>query len=124
MAKRNVKKWYRHGNWWRRLWFNRKYKDVLFRRLFQDKQDLLDLYNALNGSTYDDPEELEVVTMEDVIFMKMKNDLSLSSETVSISMNTRALGTRTCRCGDYYILPSSLRDWSLPEEVISMEKER
>ncbi len=76
MAKRNVKKWYRHGNWWRRLWFNRKYKDVLFRRLFQDKQDLLDLYNALNGSTYDDPEDLEVVTMEDVIFMKMKNDLS------------------------------------------------
>ncbi len=76
MTKRNLGKWYRHGNWWRRLWFNRKYKDVLFRHLFQDKRDLLDLYNALNGSTYGNPEDLEVVTMEDVIFMKMKNDLS------------------------------------------------
>ena len=76
MGKRNVKQWYRHGNWWRRLWMNRRYKDVLFRHLFRDKQDLLELYNALNGSTYTDPEELEVVTLEDVIFMKMKNDLS------------------------------------------------
>lgn len=76
MAKRNVKQWYGHGNWRKRLWFNRRYKDVLFRHLFRDKQDLLDLYNALNGSTYKNPEELEVITMEDVIFMKMKNDLS------------------------------------------------
>lgn len=76
MGKRNAKRWFRHGNWWRRLRNNRKYRDVLFRRLFQDKKDLLELYNALNGSTYQNPEELEVVTMEDVIFMKMKNDLS------------------------------------------------
>ena len=76
MGKRNAKRWSRHGNWWRRLRNNRKYRDVLFRRLFQDKKDLLELYNALNGSTYQNPEELEVVTMEDVIFMKMKNDLS------------------------------------------------
>lgn len=76
MTKRKTKKWFAHGNWWRRLRHNRKYKDVLFRHLFQDKRDLLDLYNALNGSTYQNPEELEVITMEDVIFMKMKNDLS------------------------------------------------
>lgn len=76
MTKRKMKQWYRRGTWWRRLRLNRKYKDVLFRKLFRNKQDLLDLYNALNGSTYTDPEELEVVTMEDVIFMKMKNDLS------------------------------------------------
>ena len=76
MTKRNVKQWFGLGNWRKRLWFNRRYKDVLFRHLFRDKQDLLDLYNALNGSTYKNPEELEVITMEDVIFMKMKNDLS------------------------------------------------
>lgn len=76
MTKRIVSDWYRRGTWWRRVRFNRRYKDVLFRRLFRDRKDLLDLYNALNGSTYENPEELEVVTMEDVIFMKMKNDLS------------------------------------------------
>lgn len=76
MVKRNAKNWFRHGSWWKRLRNNRKYRDVLFRYLFQEKKNLLDLYNALNGSTYQNPEELEVVTMEDVIFMKMKNDLS------------------------------------------------
>ncbi len=40
------------------------------------KKYLLDLYNALHDSSYTDPEALEVVTMKDVIFMKMKNDLS------------------------------------------------
>ena len=69
-------KWYqRHFLFWR-LRANRKYKDRLFRFLFQDKKDLLELYNAVNGSAYCDADELEIVTLEDVIYMKMKNDLS------------------------------------------------
>ena len=69
-------RWY--GVIWRfkKLHVNRKYKDRLFRFLFKEKKDLLDLYNAVNDSNYDEPEELEIVTMEDVIFLKMKNDLS------------------------------------------------
>lgn len=61
---------------WKILRVNRKYKDRLFCFLFQDKRDLLQLYNAINGSDYTDSEALEIVTMEDVIFVKMKNDLS------------------------------------------------
>lgn len=76
MTKRKLKQWYKRGAWWRRIRLNRKHKDKLFRYLFKDKRHLLDLYNALHGTDYTDPEELEVVTMEDVIFMKMKNDLS------------------------------------------------
>ena len=69
-------RWY--GVIWRfkKMHVNRKYKDRLFRFLFKEKKDLLDLYNAVNGSNYDNPEALEIVTMEDVIFLKMKNDLS------------------------------------------------
>ncbi|MBE5891763.1 MAG: hypothetical protein E7286_00125 [Lachnospiraceae bacterium] len=69
-------RWY--GVIWRfkKLHVNRKYKDRLFRFLFKEKKDLLDLYNAVNRSNYDDPEVLEIMTMEDVIFLKMKNDLS------------------------------------------------
>lgn len=60
----------------RKLRVNRKYKDRLFRFLFRERKDLLQLYNAVNGSNYADPEELEIVTLEDVIFMGIKNDLS------------------------------------------------
>ena len=55
---------------------NRNYKDRLFRFVFKNKKDLLDLYNAINGTNYDDPEELEVNTLENVLYLSMKNDLS------------------------------------------------
>lgn len=58
---------------------NLKYKDRLFRFLFGDEKNkayLLELYNALNGTTYTDVSAIEITTLEDVIYMKMKNDLS------------------------------------------------
>lgn len=76
MVKRKQKLRRKDGIWQRRLRLNRKHKDRLFRYLFKEKKHLLDLYNALHGSSYTNPDELEVVTMENVIFMKMKNDLS------------------------------------------------
>lgn len=59
---------------------NRKYKDGLFRLLFSEKEGALELYNALNGSSYEDPEMLEITTIDDVIYMGMKNDLSFLVE--------------------------------------------
>lgn len=55
---------------------NRKYKDTIFRMLFSNKRNLLSLYNALNGRNYEDPEELEIVTLENAVYMGMKNDLA------------------------------------------------
>ena len=55
---------------------NTKYKDRLFRLIFHEKKELLELYNAVNESDYTDPEELEITTIEDVVYMGMQNDLS------------------------------------------------
>ena len=55
---------------------NRNYKDTVFRMLFSDRQNLLSLYNAVSGSHYDDPEMLEIVTLENAIYMGIKNDLA------------------------------------------------
>ena len=55
---------------------NRKYKDRLFRFIFQNKEDLLSLYNAVNHSNYDDPDLLEITTLDDVLYLGMKNDIS------------------------------------------------
>lgn len=60
----------------RRIFPNHRYKDALFRRVFQDRKDILDLYNALNNSDYSDPDLIEITTLEDVIYMSMKDDLS------------------------------------------------
>ena len=55
---------------------DRKYKDRVFRAVFKEKKDLLELYNALRGSDYTNPEDLEINTLENAVYMKMKNDLS------------------------------------------------
>lgn len=52
------------------------YKDRVFRMLFRDKRRLLELYNALNDTVYTNEEDLIVNTLENAIFIKMKNDIS------------------------------------------------
>ena len=54
----------------------KKYKDTIFRMLFSDKKNLLSLYNALNGKNYSNCDQLEIVTLENAIYMSMKNDLA------------------------------------------------
>lgn len=55
---------------------NRNHKDALFRMVFSKKEDLLDLYNAVRGTAYQNVEDLEVNTLENVLYMAMKNDIS------------------------------------------------
>ena len=54
----------------------RDYKDTLFRMIFREKENLLSLYNAMSGKSYTDPEQLNIVTLENAIYMNMKNDLA------------------------------------------------
>ena len=52
----------------------RNHKDNVFCMLYRDRKNLLSLYNAMNGTSYEKEEELEVVTLEEAICMKMRND--------------------------------------------------
>ena len=71
--KRSNKKYRRND---RRLRANKQYKDTVFRMLYRDKENLLSLYNAVNNRNYTNPEELQIVTLENAIYMGMKNDLA------------------------------------------------
>ena len=55
---------------------NRTFKSTLFIMLFEDRKNLLELYNAITGKHYADPELLEINTLENAIYMSMKNDVS------------------------------------------------
>ena len=58
---------------------NRKHKDRLFSFLFGEKgrkEWTLSLYNAVNSTHYTDPDSIEFTTMEDAVYMGMKNDVS------------------------------------------------
>lgn len=59
---------------------NREYKDRLFRLLFgneEHKDNILSLYNALCNTEYTNPDDIQIYTMDDVIYIKMKNDVSV-----------------------------------------------
>lgn len=56
---------------------NPKYKDRLFCLIFgSEKKNMISLYNALNGTDYSDGEDVEVTTINDIIYINMKNDVS------------------------------------------------
>lgn len=55
----------------------REHKDRLFCDLFSDKKNALSLFNAINGTDYTDIDALEIVTLKDVIYLTMHNDLAV-----------------------------------------------
>ena len=61
--------------------FETQTRDRLFKAIFgrntdESKQWRLDLYNALRGTNYTDPDALEINTIENVIYLTMRNDIS------------------------------------------------
>ena len=65
---------------------NREYKDRLFKFIFgkdteQSKRWRLQLYNALNGTNITDPDELKINTIENVVYITMRNDISFLVDT-------------------------------------------
>ena len=53
------------------------HKDRPFCNLFSKKENALSLYNALNGTDYKNENELEIVTLEDALYLTMKNDVAV-----------------------------------------------
>ena len=58
---------------------NREYRDRLFKFIFGNPKNrawTLSLYNAVNGTSYQDADSIRLTTIEDVVYMSMKNDVS------------------------------------------------
>ena len=67
---------------------NKQYKDRLFKFIFgnpENKEWTLELYNAVNNSNYKNADDICYNTIDDAIYMGMKNDISFIIEnTLSI----------------------------------------
>ena len=55
---------------------NREYKSDVFFMLMEDKANALEVYNALNGSAFTDPEVVEIVQLEKGVSLSIRNDAS------------------------------------------------
>ena len=63
---------------------NRTYKSTMFIMLFEDKENLLELYNAISGKNYTDSEMLEINTLENAIYMTTRNENLYGTRIVQI----------------------------------------
>ena len=55
---------------------DRLYKDQVFRMLLKNRKIALEVYNAINDSHYDNPDALQITTLENAVYLGMKNDVS------------------------------------------------
>ena len=63
---------------------NNQYKDRLFKFIFgreEHKDWTLSLYNAINGSNYKEEKEIQITTIDSVVYLSMKNDVSFLLDT-------------------------------------------
>ena len=67
---------------------NRQYKDRLFKFIFgnpDNKEWTRSLYNAVNGSCYTNPDDIQLTTIENAVYMSMRNDVSfLIADTMNL----------------------------------------
>ena len=54
----------------------RTYKDSVFVTIFHEKTKLIELYNALFDTNYDESAPIDIVTIKDVLFRTLKNDVA------------------------------------------------
>jgi len=59
---------------------NRKYKSSVFTLLFGEKNNLLELYNAIENTNYGNDTDVWITTLEDALFMEQINDISFVIE--------------------------------------------
>ena len=89
---------------------NRNYKDTVFRMLFSDKKNLLSLYNAVNSRDYTNPDDLEIVSLENA---RIYTGANISRLTIQIChfviYFTLAVNIKKCWIKNLYTHPACKR---------------
>jgi len=84
--------------------FNARYRDSLFRSYFNEPERLLSLCNAVLDTKYDNPDKLNINTLEGIFFDKQKNDISCTIDNhflVLVEHQTTVNENMPFRCLSY-----------------------
>ena len=61
---------------------NREHKSSLFTYMLSQKEYALQVYNVLNNSNYTNSEDIVITTLENVVFINIKNDVSFVLDNI------------------------------------------
>ena len=104
----------------------RTYKDSVFVTIFHDKAKLIELYNALFDTNYDESAPIDIVTIKDVLFRTLKNEedaLQLIVKVYNINTEKNSEILKKCETLRQYsrfveIMRSYREDSELTNDVI------
>lgn len=100
----------------------RSHKDNVFCLLYRDKKNLLSLYNAMNDTSYGEEEELEVVTLDGAICMKIKNDAAFVIDSTLNLYEQQASVNPNMPLRDLYYVARELKKIAPPRSLYSTMK--
>lgn len=78
---------------------NRKYKDSMFTKLFSKKENILELYNAVEGTNLSiNDTAVDLETLENVLFMDQYNDLAflLNKKLIVLAEHQSSVNYNIC----------------------------
>jgi len=100
----------------------RNHKDNVFCLLYREKKNLLSLYNAMNGTSYEKEEELEVVTLEEAICLRMKNDAAFVIDSTLNLYEQQASVNPNMPIRDLYYVAEELKKIAPPDGLYRTSK--
>lgn len=100
----------------------RNHKDNVFCMLYREKKNLLSLYNAVNGTNYENEEELEVVTLEDAICMKIRNDAACVIDSRLNLYEQQSTANENMPLRDLYYVTEELKKIAPPTDLYQNKK--
>lgn len=100
----------------------RNHKDNVFCLLYMDKKNLLSLYNAVNVTSYENEEELEVVTLKEAICLRVKNDAAFVIDSRLNLYEQQASVNPNMPLRDLYYVVEELKKIAPPGSLYSTAK--
>lgn len=100
----------------------RNHKDNVFRLLYREKKHLLSLYNAMNETSYEREDELEVVTLEEAICLKIRNDAAFVIDSKLNLYEQQASVNPNMPLRDLYYVVEELKKIALPGRLHQTSK--
>ncbi|MBQ8199483.1 MAG: transposase [Lachnospiraceae bacterium] len=71
IVNRKLRKWRKDKR------IRRDHKASVFAMIFHDRERALQLYNAISGRDYTDSKKIDIVTLENAVYLNVKNDVSI-----------------------------------------------
>lgn len=98
----------------------RNHKDTVFRMLYKNPKNALELYNGLCGKHYTDETQLRYNTLENAVYMNIKNDVSFLIHDYTVLYEQQATWNPNMPLRNLYYIADIFHNYERNEQDFSI----